>query len=108
MAITDISNLSQYKELVEPNHIVIINACATWGGPCRIINPDFNKLSENEEYNKPGVAFTKVNIDGLHKVAKELGVRPLPTFYAFNNGSLENEFTEADPDGLEQLVEGSY
>lgn len=92
MAITDISNLSQYKELVEPNHVVIINACATWCGPCRIISPDFNKLSENEEYNKPGVGFAKVDIDAVYEVAKELSVRSVPTFYAFNNGILDRAF----------------
>ena len=37
--------------------------------------PRFWKLSENEEYNKPGVTFAKVDIDAVYEVAKELGVR---------------------------------
>lgn len=104
MPITDIRNLSQYKELLESNHIVIINAWATWCGPCRIISPDFEKLSKNDKYNKPGVTFAKVDIDAVYEVVKELSVRSVPTFYAFNNGTLERALMGADPGGLEQLV----
>ena len=40
----------------------------------------------------------------MYEVVKELSVRSVPTFYAFNNGTLESALMGADPGGLEQLV----
>lgn len=44
---------------------------ATWCGPCRVISPIFEKLSEQFS----GVDFYKVDVDDAAEIAQEVGVR---------------------------------
>ena len=104
MPVTEIKDLAHYKELINNNKVVIIDAWATWCGPCRFISPIFEQLSEKEEFNKSGVVFAKVDVDQADDVSQELGIRAMPTFISFYDGDLEDKLQGADPNGLEKLV----
>ena len=68
-----------------------------------MISPVFEKLSNQN----PGAVFIKVDVDEVPDVAQELGVRAMPTFFAFKNGEKINEMLGANPPGLEQLISKS-
>jgi thioredoxin 1 len=44
---------------------------ATWCGPCRVISPVFEKISDQYA----DVAFYKVDVDQLPDISQEVGIR---------------------------------
>jgi len=60
---------------------------AGWCKPCKIAGPKFSALEDSREY--PHIDFVKVDItsDAGQAVCKEYGVKKLPTFLYFNDGS---------------------
>ena len=49
---------------------------ATWCGPCRVISPIFEQLSEKFT----NIKFYKVDVDEAQDVAQEVGVRAVSAF----------------------------
>jgi thioredoxin 1 len=52
----------------------VVDFWATWCGPCRIISPIFEKLSEKAEF-ADNVEFYKVDVDEQERIAEEVGIR---------------------------------
>ncbi|ORZ17912.1 thioredoxin [Absidia repens] len=84
-------NLAEFNTLIASDKLVVVDFHATWCGPCKLIGPKFEKLVE--EY--PGVVFAKVDVDDVPDVAAEVGVRAMPTFMFFKNGSKVGEVVGA-------------
>ncbi|KAH9854366.1 thioredoxin-like protein [Lenzites betulinus] len=75
---------------------------ATWCGPCRIISPVFEQLSEKFGDK---VAFYKVDVDEAQDIAQEVAVRAMPTFAAFKGGEKIGEVVGASPPNLQNLIQ---
>jgi len=71
------------KEVVKSSIPVIVDFWAEWCGPCRMIAPVFEDLS-NEMQGK--VKFAKLNIDENYQTAEKFGVRSIPTLLVLKNG----------------------
>jgi thioredoxin 1 len=52
---------------------VVIDFWATWCGPCRMISPVLEKLSNDPSFT--GVEFYKVDVDEQDQISQEVGVR---------------------------------
>ncbi|KAJ4403006.1 thioredoxin trx1 [Neurospora sp. IMI 360204] len=102
MTVHEITSLANFKEAIANNHFVVIDAWATWCGPCRVISPIFEKLSDSNRF--PTVYFAKVDVDAVPDLAQELGIRAMPTFIAFKDGEKVQELVGANPVGLETLL----
>lgn len=79
---------------------------ADWCGPCKMIAPTFESLAT--KYTKPKrIAFAKIDVDKLRDVASQYGVRAMPTFMIFKNGSPIETIQGANPPKLTQAVENA-
>ena len=59
----------------------IVDFYADWCGPCKKMEPEFEKASEEIKEAK----FGRVNVDGNQEIAQELGVMSIPTVIFFKN-----------------------
>ena len=62
---------------------VLVDFWATWCGPCRMLSPVVDALSE--EYGDR-VKFGKVNVDEQPRLAMAYGIQSIPTLILFRNG----------------------
>ena len=61
----------------------LVDFWAEWCGPCRVLTPIVTELKERYE-GKAGVH--KVNVDDNQELAKELGIRSIPTVIIYKDG----------------------
>ncbi|MBK6484451.1 MAG: thioredoxin [Chitinophagales bacterium] len=77
---------SNFKETVlEKNNVALVDFWAEWCGPCRMIGPVVEELS-NEYAGKAVIG--KVNVDDNPETAMQYGIRSIPTILFFKNGQL--------------------
>ena len=76
-------NMENFRSFIESNKIVVVDFWATWCGPCRMIAPLLEKLSENE-----GIEVGKVDVDEIDVLAEAFNVTSIPTLLLFKSGKL--------------------
>ncbi|PNP75554.1 hypothetical protein FNYG_10963 [Fusarium nygamai] len=104
LAVQDIKTTKEFKDLVSTtDKAVLIDCFATWCGPCKAISPILNKLSE-EKALSDSIQFVKFDVDELPDLTAELGVRAMPTFFVFKNGSKVDELVGANPQALQSML----
>ncbi|MBI4146714.1 thioredoxin [Candidatus Woesearchaeota archaeon] len=69
-------------EVIKSDKPVIVDYWASWCGPCKMIAPVFEKLSQQ----MPHVKFAKVNVDDHTELAHEQGVMGIPCLIIYKNG----------------------
>lgn len=74
----------QEKALDNPG-VSVIDFWAEWCGPCRIIGPIIEELSEEL---KDHALIGKVNVDHNPNVAMKYGIRSIPTILILKNGEV--------------------
>ena len=102
MTVHNIATLDEFKETIAKNQVVVLDAFATWCGPCKAIAPVIADWSNEEKLQN--VHFAKFDVDALPDLAQELGVRAMPTFYVFKDGQEVDSFMGAQPVPLKNLI----
>lgn len=83
-----ILNTVEFDNIVSENKIVVADFFADWCGPCKMLGPEIEKVSEANT----DVVFVKVNVDDNIELAQRYGVMSIPTVLAFKDSKLANQF----------------
>lgn len=92
--------LSELQALINSSKPVAIDFYATWCGPCRMISPRFEALSEKF----PSITFVKVDVDQAGEIAQNMQISAMPTFVFFKDGKKVTTVVGADPTQLEAAL----
>ena len=75
----------EFEEVIKEGKVVV-DLFATWCGPCKMLSPILDEISEEITTTK----FYKIDVDDNEDVAREYNVMSIPTVLVFENGNLKN------------------
>jgi thioredoxin 1 len=103
MAVIEVTDATFDEQVVNAEGITVVDFWAPWCGPCRMVGPVIEELSE--EYDGE-VRFAKVNVDDNQQIAGTFGIRSIPTIGFFKDGEAVGAVVGAYPkDALEQVIQ---
>jgi len=70
------------KEVLKSDKLVIVDFFATWCGPCKMLGPILEQVSEENS----AVKVVKMDIDENMDIAQEFGLMSVPTLIIFKGG----------------------
>ncbi len=82
---TAVTDATFPKEVIESSLPVVVDFWAPWCGPCRMIAPVLDELSE--EY-KDKVKIVKINVDENPLTPGHFGISGIPTLLLFKGGQI--------------------
>lgn len=94
MATKKVTDSSFQADVLGADKPVLVDFWAEWCGPCRMIGPSLEELSD-ELGDK--VTIAKLNIDENPDAPAKYGVRGIPTMILFKNGEPAATKVGAEP-----------
>ncbi len=79
-------------EVIKSDGKVIVDFWAEWCGPCHMVSPVLDRISEEH-----GVKLVKVNIDEQQDLAMRYGVQSIPLMVLFEDGEPQASVVGAMP-----------
>ncbi len=70
------------SEVLKSKTPILVDFFATWCGPCRMLGPVLEKISNS----RAGFDIAKVDIDGARDLALKYGIEVVPTMIIFKDG----------------------
>lgn len=101
-------NAEQLEEIIATSATpVFCDFWATWCGPCRMLGPVFEELSN--KYDGKAV-FVKLDVDGdgCEEAARKYGISSIPNIIAFKNGAPADNYLGFAPEAvLAEFIESN-
>lgn len=72
---------------VKDKDVAVIDFSATWCGPCKMIAPVLEKVSEEMDGK---VAFYNVDVDENPELAQEYGIMSIPALVVLKSGVMQD------------------
>lgn len=82
MSVFTINNENFNDKVAASKNPVLVDFWASWCGPCRMISPVVEQLSEEH----PEISFGKVNVDEVPELAQKYQISAIPTLLLFRDG----------------------
>ena len=104
MATVAVTDSSFQSDVLESDKPVLVDFWADWCGPCKMIAPALEELSDEM---KEQVTIAKMDIMENPDVPGKMGVQSIPYLVLFKNGEQAAQMRGAAPKGqLKQWLEG--
>jgi thioredoxin 1 len=81
----EITDANFEETVLKSDKPVMVDFWAAWCGPCRMVGPIIDQISE--EYDGKAVVG-KLDVDNNQEFAAKYGVRNIPTVLVFQNGEV--------------------
>ena len=89
-------------EVMQAKGLVVVDMYADWCGPCKMMAPVMDSLSEDYD----DVKFVKVNVDNNPDLAAKFGVQSIPNFVFIKDGQKVDQVVGArDSESFEGIIE---
>ena len=82
MATKKVDTNSFKSDVLDSDKPVVVDFWAEWCGPCKMIAPSLEEISNEMS----GIQIAKVNIDENPDIAAQFGIRSIPTLMIFKDG----------------------
>lgn len=82
------------EKVLNASRPVLLDFWADWCGPCRVLGPVIESLSE--QYGENAI-FAKLDVDANQRTAMKYGIRSIPTVLLFRNGEVVESFVGVRP-----------
>lgn len=104
MAVTKVSDTKTWEIDVMNSEVpVFVDFWAEWCGPCRMVSPVVEELSNDYDGK---VKFVKVNVDEANELASKYNIFSIPTLAIFKNGQLvSQQVGAASKDSYKNMIE---
>lgn len=76
--------MSNIDSILTSNEIVVMDFWAEWCGPCRMLSPILDKISETNN----DIVVGKIDVDSNSDLAAKYGVRSIPMLVFVKNGQV--------------------
>ena len=86
MSVVTITKDNFEAEVLKSEKPVLVDFCAAWCGPCKMLSPIVDQVAEEVDDVKIG----KINIDEEMELASQFGVMTIPTLVLFKGGEEVN------------------
>ena len=99
----DIISVNQWNDVLKGTDDVpiVLKFGAEWCKPCKIIEPHFKLLSEEENYKN--ALFLKIDIDTMPQLAEKFDIASVPTFIVLHRGEIVKKTSGASMSTLAEI-----
>ncbi|MCR4854663.1 MAG: thioredoxin [Erysipelotrichaceae bacterium] len=97
-----IINTAEFDEMIK-NGVTFIDFFADWCGPCKMLGPVVEEVSNDY----PEIEFAKVNVDDNMDLAERFQIMSIPQIYMFKDGEVIGKFGGyKDAAGVKAFIDG--
>ncbi|MBQ3864731.1 MAG: thioredoxin [Clostridia bacterium] len=93
MAVKVITKDNFQEEVLKAEKPVLLDFWAAWCGPCRMVSPLVDQISEERD----DVIVGKINVDEEDELARSFGVLSIPMLVVMKDGKVANQAIGARP-----------
>ncbi|MAG39467.1 thioredoxin [Candidatus Pacearchaeota archaeon] len=101
MSVKELNKENAQETLSTSGKPVVVDFWAPWCGPCKMMGPVFEKMSE--EFGGKAV-FAKINVDESQELAVPYGVQGIPTIIILKDGKEVERIVGFNPDLLKEKI----
>ncbi len=95
-------NKANFEQIINTDKPVLIDFYADWCGPCRMVSPLVDEISEEN----PQYTVGKINVDNEPELAQAFAVSSIPMLVVIKNGKITNQAVGAMPkEKILELIE---
>lgn len=76
------------QEKIDKGEKLVVDFYTDWCGPCSMMKPIFEKVSEQFRNENSKVQLYTMNVEKNKDIAVKYGIRAVPTIKSFNNGDV--------------------
>lgn len=88
-----INSKEELQKAIQDNKILLVKYGASWCGPCKMLTPVLEELSED-------APIVDVDVDELREIAVERGIMSVPVLEFYKNGEMVKQETGFRPEDM--------